>query len=384
MNLLPNQGGVQQSTYKLYNLFKKQGHLVNVCSFSTGVGSSDSLNRECEVTYLGDKTEVTFKLLQLFSKFNPDVCINQVGYSLDIIKCLRKAGGQEMKLVNTIRINPLNFVENIDGFLARYFHKSLLKILPKNILRKVVLLHHKRKQSREYGSMLRLTDALVFLSPSFIDELKFFNVNLDRNRGKLFSIPNPFIYENEFDKANIFSKEKIILFVGRLNILQKRVDLLLEIWNELHDRLPDWKFEVVGDGPEKNRMIHYCQANNLDRVTFYGFDNPKNYYKKASLLHFTSAYEGFGNVLVEAQIEATPAILFDSYAAASDIVVNGRNGYLIKPFDLDDFIDKTIYLCSNQDVLLELSDKAQADSQKFSTERIAAKWDRLFENLLEF
>ena len=381
-NLLPNQGGVQKSTYKLHNLFKSQGYLVRVCSFSDGEGSDIRLNEECHVTYLGHKIEISRKLQRLLASFNPQICINQVGYSVSITEVLRRSGDAKMKLINTVRINPLNFVENIDGFLVKNLGKNLMRIVPINVLRKVVLIYHKNKQKRQYGHLLRLTDVLLFLSPSFIEELKFFGVDIDLFHEKLQSIPNPFIQKDCGLNQSVIKKEKTILFVGRLNIKQKRVDLLLEVWKRLHDLLPDWKFEIVGDGPEKEFMRRFCVDNSMHRVVFYGFKDPTRFYQRASILHFTSAYEGFGNVLVESQIEGTPPILCDSYSAACDIVANGRNGYLIEPFDLEDFIERTIYLSKNEDVLHEMSCNARLDSGRFRAERVLDKWVNLFETLL--
>jgi glycosyltransferase involved in cell wall biosynthesis len=52
---------------------------------------------------------------------------------------------------------------------------------------------------------------------------------------EILGIGNPF-QRLKLDIATL-DKENIVLFVGRLNVPQKRVDLLLQIWRKLHDEI---------------------------------------------------------------------------------------------------------------------------------------------------
>ena len=64
-------------------------------------------------------------------------------------------------------------------------------------------------------------------------------------------------------------KEKIILHVGRLNIQQKRSDLLLKVWGKVFPMLPDWEFVIVGDGEYKEQLELEIKSKNLPRVKIY-------------------------------------------------------------------------------------------------------------------
>jgi glycosyltransferase involved in cell wall biosynthesis len=176
-------------------------------------------------------------------------------------------------------------------------------------------------------------------------------------------------------------KENIVLFVGRLNIPQKRVDLLLQIWKKLHEESPDWRFWVLGEGEEKKKMEQFCKDNQLDRITFFGKVNPNEYYKKAKIFHMTSAFEGFGNVLIEAQSYGCVPMLFDSYAAASDIVGHNRNGVVIQPFDVEDYVVQTKILMNNPDKISELAIQAYENVLRFSYEETYLKWEKVFNSL---
>ena len=369
------QGGVQQSTYKLARIFAARGHQVRLLSFAE---ESRQEVEDLKVTYCGQALKSSEALSRIFLAFNPEICINQAGYELQLTRLLRKVGGENMTLIATLRINPLNFVQNIEGFINDFLLKKGLSFLPAGPLKGPVLRYHRIRQYLFYKKTLAVVDGLVLLSQGFIEEIRYFYPSADKHRSKLFGIPNPFPLINTEQKVK---KEKVILFVGRLNFVQKRVDLLLEIWKQLHGLLPDWSFWVVGDGPEKKWMEKQCKIFGMNRVKFFGYDDPTRYYQKASILHFTSAYEGFGNVLVEAQSHGVAPVLFDSYSAASDIISDGENGLLVTPFDVATYVHRTLQIAADPDDLRRLANNAQLNAGRYDFESIARQWEKLFKEL---
>jgi len=219
----------------------------------------------------------------------------------------------------------------------------------------------------------------VLLSDKFKYELFILDPFLSKYNEKIVAINNPFSKPDI--NINTLKKENIILFVGRLNIMQKRIDLLLEIWLKLNKKLSDWQFWVVGDGPERLFMENFCKDNDMINVKFFGKRKPDEFYKRAKILHFTSAYEGFGNVLVEAQSYGCVPILFNSYSSAEDIVTHNENGILITPFDIDEFVDKTLELISNPLKLEEMKFNAFNSIDKFSYDKTYKKWEILLDNI---
>jgi glycosyltransferase involved in cell wall biosynthesis len=278
-----------------------------------------------------------------------------------------------------LRINPLNFYDNHKDILKELFKAKKLGFLNTFLTRKLILGYHILKQNIELLFIVKNTDAFVMLSERFKPELFFLAPSLKKFGAKIFGIGNPF-QRPKLDIATL-DKENIVLFVGRLNIPQKRVDLLLQIWKKLHSQAPDWKFWVVGHGKEKENMEKYCQEHELERIIFCGKDNPNEYYKKAKIFHMTSAYEGFGNVLVEAQSFGCLPVLFNSYSAAQDIVVHNENGILVTPFNIDKYVEETMALISNPLQLNKLSKNAYESVNNFSYEETYKKWDEVFKSI---
>ena len=372
----PHAGGVQRTTSKLAKIYEAKKHQVIIVSYGNHT-TSEQEYEGIKLFYVNQKEESQLK--EIFQNQEIDCIINQVGYSVSLTKILLRSKPSHTKLINTLRINPLNFYQNHNLFISTFLESKNLGFLNNFVFRKLILGYHILKQNIELYYIIKKTDAFVMLSERFKAELFFLAPVLKKYKNKIYGIGNPF-QRPRIDISKI-EKENIILFVGRLNILQKRVDLLLEIWKKLHEQVPNWQFWVCGDGEDQYYMEQFCQENKLNRVTFFGKVNPTEYYKKAKIFHMTSAFEGFGNVLIEAQSYGCVPMLFNSYSAASDIVYHNENGILVQPFDCNEYAAETKKLMDNPVKTSELALNAYENVLRFSYEETYKKWEKVFESL---
>ena len=114
---------------------------------------------------------------------------------------------------------------------------------------------------------------------------------------------------------------------------EKRFDLLLEAFALLGDR---YTLTIVGEGEKKQELKELSRVLNIDKMVFFEGQqpNPYSYMKKADALMLTSAFEGFPNVLLEANSCGTPVIAFNAPGGIAEIVNDGLNGYLVSPNDI--------------------------------------------------
>jgi glycosyltransferase involved in cell wall biosynthesis len=369
----PNAGGVQRVSDSIAQIFKKFNHDVIIISFSKEIKNYS--NSDLPIISVSDENS----LQKILKEEKINVLINQEGYSIAFTKMLLKNKSTATYMINNLHINPLNFVDNHKEFIALFLKRYQLAFLNNYVTQKLILWYHIGKQRYELNYIIKNTNAFVMLSERFKTELYSLAPALQRYNPKIHGIGNPFERPNL--QVEKLEKENSILFVGRLNILQKRVDLLLQIWKQLHKSCPDWQFWVVGEGEDQEFMKTFCKENKLDRVTFFGKDNPTDYYKKAKLFHMTSAFEGFGNVLVEAQSYGCVPILFNSYSAAQDIVNHDTDGILVKPFDTNAYVFQTLKLINNPEKLQNLALNAFENVSRFSYEATYKKWDTVFKSL---
>lgn len=159
------------------------------------------------------------------------------------------------------------------------------------------------------------------------------------------------------------------------------MDLLLKIWGKLCHKHTDWRMVVVGDGDELKNFKQQIVLDGLINISFEGKQEPKKYYQEASIYAMTSASEGFGIVLIEAIQFGVIPFAFNSFCSVRDIIDDGVNGILIKPFNTDEYAHKLSILMTDPLRLNEMANKSKEKAKNFSIENIGAKWIQLFETL---
>ena len=96
---------------------------------------------------------------------------------------------------------------------------------------------------------------------------------------------------------------------------------------------------------------------------------------------FTSRFEGFGLVLLEAMLKGLPLVSFDIYSGPSDMIHNGKNGYLVAPFDVDAMASHVETLINDRELRMRMHDQAHDYIVEFSEEAIIEKWISLIHSL---
>jgi glycosyltransferase involved in cell wall biosynthesis len=99
--------------------------------------------------------------------------------------------------------------------------------------------------------------------------------------------------------------------------------------------------------------------------------------KSAQVLVVPSSYEGFGIVYLEGMAFGLPAI-GTTAGAASEIISDGENGYLIPPDDAAKLAERLSTLARNRDLLADMSVKA------LERYRQQPKWEQTASGIRQF
>jgi glycosyltransferase involved in cell wall biosynthesis len=222
------------------------------------------------------------------------------------------------------------------------------------------------------------------LSDSFIKPL--INYAHITDASNITAIGNPITIPVDLNGFSLDNKKKQILYVGRMDYENKRVNRIVEAWQDIAEKYEDWSLILVGDGPHKQKLIDYVKKNNVDRVKFEGFqvEPPIRYYKDASIFMLTSDLEGFGLVIIESMSFGCVPIVYGSYEAAYDIIDQGQCGFVTpKPYKKSETIKKMETLINDDTLRREMAIKAMEKAKKFSIDSISKKWYDLFEEILK-
>lgn len=123
----------------------------------------------------------------------------------------------------------------------------------------------------------------------------------------------------------------------------KSIDTLIESFSKIHNKFPDFKLVIVGDGPSRDNLqltTHNLQLT--DKVIFTGklsLSEVKEVMKDCYMFVLPSLSEGFGRVFIEAMALAKPVIA-TNVGGVPEIVKNGKNGFLIEPKNADVLAEK--------------------------------------------
>jgi len=180
---------------------------------------------------------------------------------------------------------------------------------------------------------------------------------------------------------NIPEKSKIILSVGRLSH-EKNLEMLINAFAKISRE--NVFLLIVGDGPERiflKSLVEKLGLNN--KVIFTGIRTDiERFYSVADLFVLSSKYEGFGLVFLEAMASGLPCIgLKPDYpniiVSSDEIIDDGKNGFLVNPYSIDDLTDKIIGILDDT----ELKNKLGNNARKICEERFS--WEKTVKSMLE-
>lgn len=192
-------------------------------------------------------------------------------------------------------------------------------------------------------------------------------------------IPNPIsLNQNEYSTL----RNKRVISIGRLEP-QKGFDMLIDAWKIVYSKHNDWCLDIYGDGGLHDTLE--SQIKNLglsDSCKIHSATNDiSSKYLESSIYAMSSLYEGFGLVLIEAMSFGIPCVSFNCPYGPSDIISDNKDGILVEPNNVLLLADSINYLIENEDKRFEYGRQAKINVQKFSSENIMPKWDKLFKSL---
>ena len=305
----------------------------------------------------------------------------------------------------------LSFLEGADyvNVLSRYKEKIILSIRGSKIHDEIM--HESFFWLRSKIFIPRLyqkADALVAVNEGIANELHaYYGLSKD----KIHTIGNFYDVEaiskllrepRTKDLENLF-QHQVLVSTGRLN-KEKGLDYIIKIFAKLKGTLPDVKLVVVGDGPEKERLILLSKQLGLKSsvqqewtkipdVVFTG--NQGNVFKflnKSSLYIVNSSSEGFPNGLVEAMLCHVPVVSSNCPYGPAEIMAPGSksdveavqitNYGVLMPIAKSDetvniWVDNISQLLKNDSLRKKLAENAFVRASEFNKENVLDRWLKL-------
>ena len=152
-------------------------------------------------------------------------------------------------------------------------------------------------------------------------------------------------YTGTLEPGEPATPQPLVVYAGR-HIPEKDVPALLPAIAAARERAPELRSLILGDGPDRGRVLELIQELGLDDVVeapgFVSAERVQEALRHATCLALPSRREGYGLVVVEAAAYGTPSVVVaGSDNAAVELIDEGVNGFVAasaSPRDLADAI----------------------------------------------
>ncbi|XOD68505.1 MAG: glycosyltransferase [Flavobacteriales bacterium AspAUS03] len=352
--ILPNlrAGGAEKVTTLLANYLDRKKFIPKLLLFQKEGIYLNILKNDIEIIEISVSRirYSLFKILKTIKKLQPDIVFSGFGE------------------LNAFISPCLPFFKRIK-FIARETN--------------VVSQHVKQKRTLFFYRFYNNFDKIIAQSDDMKEDLI---KNLRIRPEKIVKINNPI--DMDFIQGKLkergrpkeyFTEKKNFLSVGSLNH-RKGFDFLLRVFSHLRN-LPVHLF-IIGEGPEEKKLLKMTQKLSLQNVSFLGIRaNPFLYMKYADLFILSSRYEGFPNVLLEANACGTPVVANHCKGGIDEIIQLGVNGEYGPIEDEKAFSNLILKTLNRKDTYHNLS---QIIREKYHVTRIVSSYAQVFESILQY
>lgn len=179
-------------------------------------------------------------------------------------------------------------------------------------------------------------------------------------------IPMGIDLQHRFVPSSAEKKPFSLIFVGRL-VPKKGVSYLIEAMPSILERFPETSLTIVGDGPEKNKLIKQAKGLSMEPYIYFtgavlNVDLPHLYQNHMiAVFPFIVANdgdrEGLGLVIAEA-IGCGCSVVTTNIPGMSDLIVHNHSGSLVEPKNSSALADEVVRLFSNPKRIHDLQSTA--------------------------
>lgn len=390
-DISPLQGGTERITGTLATVFTRKGHTCYLAfdrpcdlpltdAFAGKLAYRAGEERRQFDDFLQSRhiDIVVSNLVDIRYKYRLLPMVGELAHAhgAKVVACLHAMPGEEI-LGNSVRSSVYRMLH---GASVKTCLKDMaLRLSPKPLLQRLF----RRKLRNRYRVLYDNADKVVVLSPLFYEDFaRLGELPVD---GKFAAIGNALSFDTFLPEEAIALKQKEVMMLSRMDEKAKRISAALKIWKRVngtgtHD---DWHLIIVGGGRDLPYFQRMARRLGLKNCSFEGRqEDSLPYYRRASIFMMTSAYEGWGITLTEAQQMGVVPIAFHSYASLPEIIDDGKNGLVVPDRDLATFTEKLLWLMDHAEQRQQMAVEAIRSSHRFAADAIGDRWISLFSELI--
>ena len=190
-------------------------------------------------------------------------------------------------------------------------------------------------------------------------------------------LPNAIDYEKfHCDNSRHPNTKLRLVNVGSLNTNKNQM-FLINVAKILDDKGVDFNLKIVGGGQDYDMLNQRIETLELQKnVLLCGnVDNVEDYLRESDIYVHSSLSEALGLTIIEAMAAGLPIVTLDG-RGNRDLIVQGKNGYMVYEQDTEQFADRILEIWNDKNKYNQMSAFAQDFARQYD---IKPYVDRLLE-----
>ncbi len=391
---LPKIDGVAISVNNFTRLLSAKGHKFLICCPSYGHDEDDPHLENIEILRFKSAPLPSYpdikvvlpsrkKIHGAMARFKPDVVHIQTP------GLLGQYGMMAAKMYGVPLIGTYHtLVSEQDTYLSLYRLLKVDRLLnyfrsKKKLKSRLEKVERKNARSMKKKVILKLTNRIyeagnLIISPSHLIKKELESYGIEKPIHVVSNGMDLEIFNGKVRKSPASAPR--FLHVGRISY-EKNCQVILRAFSLILETFPDATLDILGDGPALTSLkIEARQLGIGEKVNFPGFvahDSLPSVYPKYDLFLTASTMETQGLVVLEATASGLPCVGVDSFALP-ELIQNGRNGYIVDPFDHEALAKKSVEIIKDSALYEKFSKESLAIASEHEINGCALKLETVY------
>ncbi len=180
------------------------------------------------------------------------------------------------------------------------------------------------------------------------------------------------------------TKGDYLLYLGRIDFHEKGLDMMIEIMELLHKKIPSLRLIVAGKGNDEEKLKQVLKEKNPSNIEYIGKiigTEKEQMIKNCFALTHPSRYDNFPFTFLEAASYGKPILCFSIENLKE--LMEEKIGLSTKPFDIEKFADNIVTLWNDRNLYGSLSKNAHDWAKRHLWENIVEEQEKYYFDCLK-
>ncbi|MEE0969054.1 MAG: glycosyltransferase family 4 protein [Clostridia bacterium] len=284
--------------------------------------------------------------------------INIKDYSLVLV--FEYASITAIKLIQKCKYHHIPYVINCDGIMMTKHGNFIKDLIKRYLIRNAAMCFASGENAKQYFLKYGAKEDNIVIhtfSTLVADDI-------------LKSVPAQEKKKLLREQLDLPVDANIAIAVGRF-IPLKRYDELIRAWKNMPD---DYVLTIIGGGEEEERYKQTIAELGLDNIILLPFFQKEeliNYYMASDVFVHPTSFDVWGLVVTEAMAFGLPTVVSDHCVAGLELIVNGKNGYIVPVGDDNALCDRVQEILSDCEMKNKMSKNALKTIEPYTIQNMA-------------